>query len=316
MRRFSIGTSVGDAFGLVRRRPLAVFAWGLLMVVPIVLMFAIALPAMSAIVGHPAFGDPAASDTLPPGMFAHMIQFQLGAMLANVGQLLAAVLVYTAVMRAVLRPAETSWLSLRLGMDELRIAVVGLAIGAAFYAVVMVVVLVGMAVAFAVWSGQGEAAGGIAMVIAVFLGIAALTAMFWGLARVSLIAPATVLRKEFAFAEGWRIAAGKGWALLGLLVVAMLVVMVVELLILLVAMVAVIVVSNAGVDWSVPVGSNPGTIIQDWLSVHWYVAVLGVAVFSLFYGLVSVLTVAPFASACRQLIESRPREDASTAPVA
>ncbi len=46
MRRFSIGTAIGHAFGLIRRRPLAVFVWGLLTVAPILGGFALILPGI------------------------------------------------------------------------------------------------------------------------------------------------------------------------------------------------------------------------------------------------------------------------------
>ena len=46
MARFSIGTAIGEAFGLMRRRPLAVFVWGLLMVAPSVASMALILPMM------------------------------------------------------------------------------------------------------------------------------------------------------------------------------------------------------------------------------------------------------------------------------
>lgn len=315
MRRFSIGTSLGDAFALIVRRPLAVFVWGLLMVAPVIGMFAVMLPAMASMAElTPETGE--AADIMPPEFFAHMMQFQLASMLANVVQLLLMAVVYTAVMRAVLRPAEKSWFSLRVGMDELRVAVVGLAIGVGLYAILMVIVMLGVGVGFAFWGAGIEPGLGVAL--AIFAALALALALCWGLARVSLIAPATVLYRDFGFVQGWRLAAGKGWPLLGLMIVIILIVILIEVVLLFGGLaIASVVVANSGVDWAASAADdNPFPALQAWFAANWHWTALAAAVASAFYGVFVALSVAPFASACRQLADSERPAEASPAPAA
>lgn len=312
MRRFSLGTSLGDAFGLIHRRPMAVFVWGLLLVLPLFAAMALMFPAMGSMAEFSAEAE--ASDTIPPGFMAHMMQFQLGSMLANFGQLLLMAVVYTAIMRSVLRPEERSWCSLRIGMDELRVAVVGLVVGVGMYIVIMMLVLVGVAVGLAAWGSGLEPGPGVAL--AVGLALVLILALCWGLARVSLMAPATVLYRDFAFSQGWRLAAGKAWPLLGMMLLIALILLAFEaVLVLAGVLIAVATVgSGAGEGWSAGAAENPFPYVEAWLSANWHWVALGGAVAAIFYGVVLTLSVAPFASACRQLADSDRHGDASRRP--
>jgi len=236
MARFSIGTAIGEAFGLIGRRPFAVFAWGLLMVAPMFGALGLMFPAMGEIFANMpdpdagAAGDSAFSE----GMVAQMMQFQMASLLANLGQYVGLAIVYTAIFRAVLRPTERSFFSLRVGMDELRVAVAGLAIGIGIYIVMIFAVLLCVALGFGLWA-QGEA---VALWTCGIVGLAMFVALLWGLARVSLIAPASVLYRDFAFAQGWKLAAGKGWPLLGMLLLLYLMVVVIYVVVIIIVAVA------------------------------------------------------------------------------
>lgn len=307
--RFSFGEALGEAFGLMRRRPLAVFVWGLVVVAPGFAALALILPAMGDMIAHmPA--DPSADDPAFEGvMVAHMVQFQLASMLGNVGQLLGMALACTAVMRAVLRPGESGFFSLRIGMDELRVAVAGLAIGVGLYVAAIAVVLLGAALVAALWAvGEGVAIGA-----GVALGVAAFVACLWALARLSLIAPASVLDRDFAFERGWRLARGQSWPLLGLMLVIILIVLAVEVVLLILAVAGLVasIGAHAG-DWP-PAGDNPRPHIHAWLSANWPWLTLVVLAGTWLYGAFLTLSVAPFASACRQLSA---RDAARAAPVA
>ena len=158
MKRFSIGTSIGDGFGLVTGRPLSVFVWGLLLLAPVIGCFALVLPMMGQVLASMPAAEAAstADEAFTEQMFAATMQFQLASMLINVCQLVLAAIVYTAVFRAVLRPAERGFFSLRLGMDELRVAVVGLAIGVVLYIAMIVLVLIGALAFSGVWATVGS----------------------------------------------------------------------------------------------------------------------------------------------------------------
>jgi hypothetical protein len=319
MKRFSIGTSIGDGFALIGRRPLAIFAWGLLMLAPMFGAVGLMFPAMGEIFA--SMPDPdagAAGDAaFPEGMVAQMMQFQMGSLLANFGQYLAMAVVYTAIFRAVLRPAETGFFSLRVGMDELRVAVAGLAIGIGIYIVMIFAILMCVALGFGLWA-QGA---GVALSVCGIVALIMLLAMFWGLARLSLIAPASVLYRDFAFAQGWKLAAGKGWPLLGMMLLIYLMIFAIYIVtIIIVAVAAGGLVAATGSAWEgAGHDANPFEGMSAWAAVNWPWLVVGGLVLSWVYGAFMTLTVAPFASACRQLAEtSKPavaEETASPEPV-
>lgn len=305
MARFSIGTAIGDAFDLVRRRPLSVFVWGLLLVTPFFISLALLLPTMGDLVANmPAPGENSPDDMMASRMVAGMMQFQLASMLLNIGQMLVAAVVYTAVFRAILRPQERSAFSLRIGMDELRVAVVGLAIGVGLYAAMLLFMVVGLAVGFAVWTA-GDAVG-LTVAVCVMV-LVMLVGLSLALARVSMMAPASVLYRDFAFVQGWRLAAGKTLPLFGMMLVILILILLFEVLL---AVAALIVFSGvaamADFDWTQMHGeTNPFAGMNAWIVANWYWAVLGGIVASFLYGVLMTLSIAPFASACRQLDASR-----------
>lgn len=306
MKRFSIGTSIGDGFGLIGRRPFAVFAWGLLMLAPTFGAIALMFPAMGEIFANMPDPDTgaAADSAFSEGMVAQMMQFQMASLLGNLGQYVGMAVVYTAIFRAVLRPAERSFFSLRVGMDELRVAVAGLAIGIGIYIVMILGVLLCVALGFGLWS-QGAA---VALWTCGIVGLALFLAMLWGLARVSLIAPASVLYRDFAFAQGWKLAAGKSWPLLGMLLLIYLMVLVIYIVVIVVvSIVAGGAIAATGSVWEgAGHDANPFEGMSAWVAINWPWLVVGGLVLSWVYGAFMTVMVAPFASACRQLAETSP----------
>lgn len=304
MARFSIGTAFGDAFGLIRRRPLSIFVWGLLMVAPAAATFSLLWPMMGDMAG--AMAAEAHGGGPSDAAFENMMQFQALSGLLNIVQLLVMVVVYTAVMRAVLRPRETSFFSLRLGMDELRVAVVGLALIVGLYIGIFVLALVGMAIGFAAW-GAGSPTN---WLVIMGLIVAAFLAIWLGMARVSLIAPASVLYRTFAFPEGWRLGRGQTGALFGLSLLMLLLLIVIEATVFCIGLaVAVAAGITSGLDWtslrhSHNMDVNPFAGMDAMLAANWPWLAIGAVVLSGVYGALLALNIGPFASACRQLAES------------
>ena len=315
MKRFSIGTSIGDGFRLVTGRPLTVFVWGLLMLAPTFGAMALILPAMGEMFASMPDPDSAASmdEAFSEAMVGQMMQFQLASMLSNVVQLVVMAVIYTAIFRAVLRPRERSFFSLRLGMDELRVAVVGLAIGVGLYAAIIVAVLLGVGVGFGV--GASDTAAGIwaavVLAFAVFLGV------LWMMARVSLIAPASVLYRDFAFAQGWKLASGKGWALFGMNLLIWLMIMGIYMIVALIIAVTIggMVAAMMPALEAMQSDANPFAEMSALVAANWYWALVAALIGSMVDGALMTLMVAPFASACRQLAESSaPGESAAPSP--
>jgi len=314
MTRFSIGTAISDAFALIGRRPVSVLVWGLMLVIPIVGSFGLIIPMMGEMFAAMPVGDVDQAQgqvgAWQDEMMAEMMRFQGLSALMNLVQLAFSLVVYTAVMRAVLRPAEKAFFSLRLGMDELRVFVVGLAIIVGMYVLILVLALLGVAIGFGVW-GLGAPANWL-IVTGVVLGF--LVVLFLGLARVSLIAPASVLYRSFAFTEGWALAKGRAGALLGMSLLIFLLVLVIELVLAVIAMVTMMGTMGAMgselADMGPATGGNPFAAMAPFIEANWPWVALGCVAAAVFYGVVVTLTIAPYASACRQLAATaRPQDE-------
>lgn len=295
MARFSIGTALGDAFGLVGRRPLSVFVWGLLILLPTAAICLVMMPMMGEVI---ASAEAGAEPELGP-----ILQFQGVNGLLNILQLLIIAVVYTAIMRAVVRPRETAFFSLRIGMDELRVAVVGIAATVGIYVAMVVLVLLGAAAGYAIW--QLDAPGNwVAISVLVLVLILGIWLM---MARISLIAPASVLFRDFAFVQGWQLGRGQTWSLFGMMLVLLVIILTIELLIG-VALIAALGLGAAFADLqNVEAWGNPGNWGDPlpWMMANWAWCALGGVVLSFVYGFFVTLGIAPFASACRQLADSR-----------
>jgi len=298
MARFSIQTAIGEAFGLMRRRPLATFVWGLLMVAPSVGSLALVLPILGEMIT--AIGSEGADpDQVQNAMMGDMMQMQGVSALLNLVQLVVTVIVYTAVMRAVVRPRETSFFSLRLGMDELRVVVVGVALVVGFYLLVAILILLGVGIGFASW-GLGEPYN---WLIIVSLGVGLFVAIWLGAARVSLLAPASVLYRTFAFEEGWKLGRGRTGALFGMMLLIVLIMLVAQAMVVGIGS-AVFMAAAGGMDWSriqAAIEENPIAALTALFNANWPWVTLAGLVVSVLYGFLVTLGIAPFASACRQL---------------
>ena len=205
---FSFNDAVGAPFVLLRRRPLSLFVWGLMMVAIMAASYSLMIPIFAAI----PFG---ATDN-EAAMDAYLRETtRFGASLNGMSALmyLAMLVVWTAAGRAILSPGRGDrFLFLRLGMDEVRVAVAIVAVFAGWYIALLLLVLLGVGLGLAFWqtNEMATSAGLVGYGVLVFL------LSIWGLVRVSLIAPATLILKRFAFAEGWAIAKGHVWKLIGL----------------------------------------------------------------------------------------------------
>lgn len=301
MATFSIGQALSDAFSLMRRRPLTVFVWGGLFVIPAVGFFILILPELAGLMASSARMAVSPGDPLPSEAVARMSRVQTWSLGANLAQGLMMAVAYTAVMRAILRPQERSGFSLRLGMDELRVGVIGIAILIGTYIFMIVATVLGALIALAVWFGERAAFGPVVCLLVVAL----LGGMMFVMARLSLIAPVSVLRRDFAFDEGWDLGKGQALRLFGLLASVFGLLMVIEIALFAMALVAVV----GSVDFTqaepFAMPDNLLPLVQTWVGSHWPLVGVGMVLACIFYGFVAVLAVAPFASACRQMTASR-----------
>jgi hypothetical protein len=297
---FSIGEALASGFRLTRRRPLRVWAWGMASVAPSLLFGALMLRLFGAIAMEDmASGEPSAA------FVGQMMQFQVWSGLANILQALIWVAVTAAIFRAVLFPERPApFAGMKVGMDEVRIAVVALAMIIAFYAAAIVIGLLAFAIGAGLWF--------ISEMVAVALGL--LTALAAGLAvwalllRACLIMPASVALNDFAFVAGWKLAKGQVLRLLGLSLAIIAVVLAIELALL--GIVVVVLFLAAGINvFSLAAMLDQGAPpVVDWgVLIPWALAAF--VPLSWLQGFLTTVMMAPYAQAARSLLAQGPQDE-------
>lgn len=199
----NVGAIIAGAFALVRNRPGAFLVWTLIYVAALFAMTMVLRPVYQTQMA--AAGDPRAA-------LANMGS-QLGlSLLIQLGFYLVIMLLFTAALRAALRPEEDGLAFIRLGGDELRVT--GLAI---FMLVCFYLAFVILGVILAVVAAALGAAGGIGAAIGVgVVEVIALICLFaWVYVRLSLALPLTFINKTFVLAQSWRLTRGRFWTLFG-----------------------------------------------------------------------------------------------------
>ncbi|MFC0634469.1 hypothetical protein [Brevundimonas balnearis] len=221
---FSATDAAFEGFRLTRRKPLAVLLWGLVYVLMILAVF--------GLIGGPIISFFAEMQRLQgaaePSMEALQALLPIYGAFAAV---LPVVFVFSAVLnaavtRAVVRPKESAFGYLRLGMDEVRVLGVSLVLGIVFG----FVSLVG-------WSIVGFVAGmaavteqGLLVLAAVLLGLAMVAGLIWLAVRFSLAIPIVVAERRFAVFDSFAMTKGRFWPLLGMAIIAFVLATIVGLL--------------------------------------------------------------------------------------
>ncbi len=246
MKRFSIMDAAVEPFRLVGRRPLATIVWGLVMLAPSLLVIGAMMPLLGDIFSggfDPAAFEPGADpeEMLFGDDMAAMMQFQIWSNLAQLLGLLSLLLVTTAIIRGVYagRKSERAFF-LRIGMAELQVAVVGVAVGVGFIFVAILAILFAVGIGFGIWQ-LGDPWRWlfiVAMGMAVLVGLM----LLWG--RLSLLAPASIRYKTFAFEEGWKLGRGKTWSLFGLWIILVLIAIMVGIAFMILFLIVMLAVSG------------------------------------------------------------------------
>lgn len=298
---FSIGEALASGFRLTRRRPLQVWAWGVLAAAPSLLFGALTLRFFGVIsVEDLAAKEPTAA------VMAQMVQFQAWSGLLNLLQALIGVVVAAAIFRAVFFPERpVRFAGLKVGMDEVRLAVIGLALVVGFYAAAIVIGLIAFAIGVSLWFVSEAAAVALGLLVAAAAGLAV-----WGvLLRACLIVPASVALNDFAFVAGWRLGKGQVLRLLGLSLAIIVVVIAIELALLALAAVALFLTAGVNVFSLAEMLKHGAPPEVDWAAFAGW----GLAAFvplSWLQGFLGTVMLAPYAEACRSLMAQRPQDEA------
>ncbi len=222
MSDFSIGDAVGSGFSLIAKRPVAVVAWGiayiLIIALPLLLVGAAMIPDFLELV-RAGVQNPHPSEP-PPAFFVFFSKFMLLFPVLMLASIAGRAMLQGAIYRGMLEPDNRSFLSLRLGRQELWLAILSFAFGWVVGFAIIAIAIAGALVAALGWAAGGllphpsaDVVRGVVVVVAV---IGSIVAWFLVLLRLSLAFPMTFAAKEFRLFESWSLTKGHALKLFGL----------------------------------------------------------------------------------------------------
>ncbi len=313
MARFSVSSAATAGFGVIGRAPLAVLAWGLVVLVAMVwplvsLMWALAPQFIDVIKTMPEQGSTAAAAGNDPAMLGRMMQLQTSMMGVNaitwLGGAVIKGVVAGAVFRAVLQPDQKRWAYLRLGKSELWLALVTLVQGVllmmAYFAVAIGGFILGMIVYLA-GAAMGEVGKLVAGFLIVLVVLAAAGLLIWGVLRLSMAGPMSFAEGEFRLFESWAFTRGQSGRLLGMALLLMVIVMALEMV-----LYAILGVAALGSWRGVQAMTEAlrGQPPEAWLRAFWKLAAIASVVVSFIAAFAMALIYAPWAKAYQELSAS------------
>lgn len=222
---FSATEAAFEGFRVVRRKPMAVIFWALFYMLIMVAALALIGGSLIGLMGM-AEELEATSPTSPEAFMPILASYMAILAVVLPVSLLASAMIYAAVARAVLRPAESAFGYLRLGMDEVRVLVVSLVLFVVFVALTALLGgIVGVAIAV---TAAAEAPA--LWLLVVLLVLAAIAVCIWLAVRLSLAIPITMAERRIAIFDSFALTKGRFWPLLGMALLAGVMSIVVSLL--------------------------------------------------------------------------------------
>jgi hypothetical protein len=214
MSDISVDAALGEGFGLIRRQPLSVVAWGAVLTGLQVATFALFAPyylsvygAMLGVIAHGGAG-PLMALSGPNARQMQSLQ-----QLFSLVQLFVAMVVYCAAFRAVLHPERSSFAYLRVGLPELFLAVLTFA-GVVALVIALVVVTIPVAIIIGITVAATHGASAAALVLIPILLLAMLILVLVVGVRFALVGPMVVQDGQFHLFESWTLTRGRIGSLL------------------------------------------------------------------------------------------------------
>lgn len=222
---FSATDAAFEGFRVVRRHPITALSWGLVYLVMFLVVFGLGAGQLASIMAAAEAVEQSANPT--PEELVALGQTYMGLLvwMAPLGLATGAVL-SAAVARSVLRPAESAWGYLRLGMDELRVLAVTIAI-ALIVGLASSLVFTVVGVVFGLGSSSGQA---LVILLSLVLGLGAVALVVWLSVKFCLSVPMTIDRRKIVLFESFNATKGRFWSLLGMAIIALIMSFVVSIL--------------------------------------------------------------------------------------
>ncbi|RUN77500.1 hypothetical protein EJC47_06115 [Sphingomonas sp. TF3] len=220
----TVGGIVAGGFRLIRERIAAVSAWALLYLVMNVLVVLAMRQILAGVGAETVTAQTTGVARDPALMMAHMSQMFGVYLMLMIGLLV----LYTAGLRAALRPGEGRFAYLRLSMDEVRMLLVALLLWVGFFLLYLVLALVVGLVGGVV----AVAARGAMVPVFILLGLAAFAVLIYFYVRFSLAFALTMQRGKIMIGESWNLTKGRFWTLFAAYLVVGLIVTVVSVVLL------------------------------------------------------------------------------------
>lgn len=292
----TVGSIMRGTFQFVRSNIVSILIWSLLLLVSSLLMMAMMRPVYEARLATLQTGVTVAPYFGP----AFWVGFPVMAILM--------IVIWAAGFRAVLRPAETRFFYLRLGMDELRLLGLFLVLALiAFLAeVVAVVAVIVIGIVLGLVLGKMAAA-----VVGTVIGIALACACVWAIVRISPAGPLTILERRIDIGAAWRLSRGHFWPLFGAYLVIALIVLAFYLLVMAAQMGPIL------ADMARPTDPDAVRRVAEWQLAHLQfgasMLIYAIAT-TLIYGVSVALQVGMTAVATRELLGQRSQAQPASGP--
>jgi len=301
---FSATDAAFEGFRLVRRNPMALVVWSALyLIMSLASLYASAaslggMVAMNEMIEGMEASPPANFQDMFPILEAYGQAMSHTLWLMPISLVVGSV-IYAAVARGVLTPADKAFGYVRFGMDEVRVLVVSIVITLA--AVLIYCLAIAVVVALVVVAIATEQAWmGLVVVVALF---AAVALMIWLAVRWSLAIPIVVAEKRFAFFDSFAMTKGRFWPLLGMAIIAGLLSVVIWFLSMIVVM-PVSMMSGMGMMSAMGASTDPSAMLEAFDPTNPWMIVSAV-LNAIIYGLMVGVVYAPFGAAYRDIVGSR-----------
>ncbi|EGF90327.1 putative membrane protein [Asticcacaulis biprosthecium C19] len=290
-----------EGFRILRKRPWAVAAWGVVFLLANLIGFGsfvpLALPALIQLFNSSGSApDPAVIASLIAGLILPYI-------VLFIVMILAGAVVSCAVFRAALTDEKPGFGYLRLGGDEFRLILVHIIFSLMFVGFYLVCAIVGGILTFAFSQIDEDLAGlGVGLTILLGLGV-----MIWLMVRLSLFSVQSFDEKRINLFGSWKLTKGKAWTLFGGYLLAGILAVVVETIVMTVVwfVMAIVMFANMGAWQSIGNSATP-----DLTAILWVVGPMlagYIAVFSLVaWPIMTAILVGAPAAAYRALSDRHP----------